>query len=181
MGKLLDWIIKSLVKRIPGSTKESVGSNLTTIDLVRAYLNHRSNSKAPKGDSKLVAPNQTILFPLPDRWTNTPNSLSFQAIYLFVMQATYSGVSADRPKSDIIKNTPNKSLVNLELMNNLRFTSVADSKTVHKIASMYFLQLFRYAQDTIYNLQKEVVVGESIVNGENPFLLRKFNGKVKEY
>lgn len=63
--------------------------------------------------------------------------MSFQAPYLFVMQATYSGVPADKEKAEIIQQAPNKSLANLELMDNLRFTSIADAKTLNNIASMY--------------------------------------------
>jgi hypothetical protein len=54
-----------------------------------------------------------------------------------VMQATYSGVPADKEKAEIIQQAPNKSLANLELMDNLRFTSIADAKTLNNIASMY--------------------------------------------
>lgn len=136
MATKIDKVLQ-VVLRLLGRSRETIGSIITTVDIVSAYARHFFRSRSPKGDSQLKPPNETILFPLPDRWTNTPNSLSFQAPYLFVMQATYSGVSADREKADTIQNASNKSLANLELMDNLRFTSVADAKTLNTIASMY--------------------------------------------
>lgn len=135
MSTFIDKVLR-VVLRLIGQSREAVGSKISTVDVISAYARHFFRSRGQKGNSRLVAPNDTILFPLPDRWTNTPNSLSFQPIYLFAMQATYSGVDANMEKSDTINRAQDKSLANLELMENLRFTSITDTQTLKNIASM---------------------------------------------
>ena len=54
------------------------------------------------------------------------------------MQIEYTvGVPADAKKAEEISQSRDKSLANLRLLQNLRFTDPVDSSTIHRIASMY--------------------------------------------
>ena len=109
---------------------------MTNFDIVAAYLAHFRNFKKYKY-TYLKPPYPAVPFPLPNRWTNVDYTKSTQPLHLFAMQATYTGVPAGSKQYDVIKEADDKCLANLREMQNLRFTDPVDSRTIHKIASLY--------------------------------------------
>lgn len=65
--------------------KETVGDSITNIDILLAHFKQFRNFKKLQYSS-LQPPNSKVLFPLPNRWTNSDYTKSLQAPHLFSMQ-----------------------------------------------------------------------------------------------
>jgi hypothetical protein len=131
---ILSSIVSFVLRRILGRTREEAGRAITTVDIGVAYLKYFLKARSYTY-SRLAPPNKTILFPLPDRWTNPTFSKSIQAPHLTVMQAEYTSALADRPQGDEIEAAKDRSMTNLRLMGNMKLTDPNDILTVKKIAS----------------------------------------------
>ena len=94
--------LRFFLRYILRQSKETVGDNVTNLDILTAHIKHFYNHSKLKYSS-LVPPNSKVLFPLPNRWTNSDTRKSLQAPHLFSMQIEYTvGVPADAKKAEEI-------------------------------------------------------------------------------
>ncbi len=111
LRKVLTFVLRDVLKK----NKEATADVIIDFGLALTYLKHNRNFKKDKL-SELVPPNKTILFPLPNRWTNQNSALSMQTPQLQAMQKAYSMIADGPKKSKAISESKDKSLKNAVLM-----------------------------------------------------------------
>ena len=118
---------------------------------------------------KLQYPNDTLQFPLPNRWTNPDKGLSKQQTYMVIKQVGLNLKTANTEIRRKINESQDKSRTAIREMQFLSTLHIGEIENIMLVDKKYNVLL-----DAVYNPERELLFGDSMISGEVSYMLRKY-------